>query len=59
MVRNVKGKLGPEVTRETTVVGLGTTGAEALALMSQSMIMAINKLQETRDEDKSKREEET
>ena len=59
MVRNVKGKLGSEVPQEVTVAGLGPTGAETLALTSQSMIMAINKLQETRDDDKSKREEES
>ena len=49
-----------EVTFEGTGgTGNSTAGTEALTLTSQTMIMALNKMQETRDEDKAKKEEES
>ena len=61
MVRNVKVKVGMDAQRETGPgePGISAAGTAAMTLTSQTMIMALNKMQESRDEDKARKEEES
>jgi hypothetical protein len=63
IIRSIKNKVGGESIRtpnpgtlHTGPGGLGDGGAEALALTSQAMILALNKLQESQDEEKTRKE---
>lgn len=62
-IRAIKEKVGGTAGRSEAPglgrnIGLGNEGAEALALTSQSMILALNRLQESQDEEKERKESE-
>lgn len=66
VIRSIKNKVGGDPTRTPNLGtvhngpgGLGDGGAGALALTSQAMILALNRLQESQDEEKTRKESES